>query len=167
MISKQYIVPSLLALDAAYRNAATQDDAERFAKLAIIELCGWIEEAMDEVVHRCSRRGLKETKNLEYCPNDIVKTTYGFDYHKHFRAMLIRLVGIISVEVIESKVDPAKHVGLKSTLGNLRVVRDSVAHTHLKGVTRTLDAPSVTMGNFGRVYDGLLDLYRTMRRVGW
>jgi hypothetical protein len=167
MISKQYIVPSLRALDAAYQSAATPDDAERFAKLAIIELCGWIEEAMDEVIHRCSRRNLRVQQNLDYCDKEIVKTTYGFDYHKHFRFMLIRLIGVISVEVVESRVDQAKHVGLKSTLGNLRVVRDSVAHTHLKGVTRTLDAPSVTMGNFQRVYDGLLDLYRTIRRVGW
>jgi hypothetical protein len=98
---------------------------------------------------------------------EIVKTTYGFDYHKHFRFMLIRPIGVISVEVVERQVDQAKHLGLKSTLGNLLVVRDSVAHTHLKGVTRTLDAPSVTMGNFQRVYDGLLDLYRTMRRFGW
>ena len=167
MVSKQYIVPSLQALDVSYQNAASPDDAERFAKLAIIELCGWIEESMDELIHRCSRRNLKIQQNRDYCLNEIVKPTYGFDYHKHFRAMLIRLLGLICLEEIESKLDQAKLVTLKSTLGNLRVVRDSVAHTHLKGVTRTLDAPSLTIRSFQRVYDGLLDLDQTMRRAGW
>ena len=55
--------------------------------------------------------------------------------------MLIRLIGLISVERLETQVDQAKHVTLKSTLGTLKTVRDTVAHTHLKGVTRTLDAP--------------------------
>ncbi|MFN0165951.1 MAG: hypothetical protein ACKV22_05915 [Bryobacteraceae bacterium] len=166
MISKQYIVPSLQALDHAYTNAVTADDAERFAKLAIIELCGWIEESMDELIGRWSRRHLKVQQNLDHCANDIVKPNYGFDYNKHFRGMLIKLIGLIGVERIEGRVDAAKHVTLKSTLGNLRVTRDSLAHTHLKGVTRTLDAPSVTMRSFQRVYDGLLDLDQTMRRTG-
>jgi hypothetical protein len=95
-----------------------------------------------------------------------VEQTYGFDYNKHFRLMLIRLIGLISVERIEGSVDPAKHVSFKSTLGTLKVLRDSVAHTHLKGVTRTLDAPSVTIRGFQRVYEGLLDLDRAMRNSG-
>jgi len=57
MITKQYIVPSLQALDTAYQSAATADDAERFAKLAIIELCGWIEETMDALILRCGPAG--------------------------------------------------------------------------------------------------------------
>jgi hypothetical protein len=166
MISKQYIGPSLQALDAAYRSAATAEDAERDAKLAIIELCGWIEETMDELIHRCSRRNLKVQQNRDYCMSQIVEQTFGFDYNKHFRLMLIRLIGLISVERIENRVDPAKHVSLKSTLGNLKILRDSVAHTHLKSVTRTLDAPSVTIRSLQRVYDGLLDLDRAMRSSG-
>ncbi len=167
MITKQYIVPGLQALDTAYNNAASDDDAERFAKLAIIELCGWIEESMDSLVLRCGKRQLKVSKNRTYCEDDIIAPTYGFDYHKHFRYMLIRLVGLVTVERLEMQVDQAKHVTLKSTLGSLKVVRDSVAHTHLKGTTRTLDAPSVTIRRFQWVYDGLLDLDQTMRRAGW
>ena len=167
MITKQYIVPSLQALDTAYRNAASDDDAERYAKLAIIELCGWIEESMDSLLLRCGKRHLKDAKNLGYCEDDIINPTYGFDYHKHFRFMLIRLVGLITVERLERQVDQAKHATLKSSLGSLKVVRDSVAHTHLKGTTRRLDAPSVTLRSFQSVYDGLLDLDQTMRKAGW
>jgi hypothetical protein len=67
-------------LDTAYENAASADDAERLAKLAIIELCGWIEESMDSLIHRCGKRHLKIGKNLEYCEDDIIAPTWGFDY---------------------------------------------------------------------------------------
>ncbi|MGH7871240.1 MAG: hypothetical protein ACREQO_03355 [Candidatus Binatia bacterium] len=167
MISKQYIGPSLQALDTAYKNAASADDAERFAKLAIIELCGWIEETLDALVLRCATRHLKVQKNLSYCKDDIIGKTYGFDYHRHFRWMLIRLVGLVSVERLEQQVDQIKHETLKSTLGSLRVARDSVAHTHLKGTTRGLDAPSMTISRYQVVYDGLMDIDRTMRMAGW
>ena len=167
MITKKHIVPSLKALDIAYQGSASTDDAERFAKLAIIELCGWIEESMDLLVLRCATRHLKIAKNLEHCRDQIVKTTYGFDYGSHFRSMLIKLLGLITVERLENEVDLKKHLTLKSTLGSLRVVRDSIAHTHLKGTARALDAPSVTMNNFLNVYAGLMDLDQTMRRGGW
>jgi hypothetical protein len=167
MITKQHIVPSLNALNTAYSNAASADDAERFAKLAIIELCGWIEESMDALVLRCGKRHLKASKNLVYCQDDIIGPTYGFDYHKHFRFMLVKLVGLIGVERLEGRVDQAKHAVLKSSLGSLKVVRDSVAHTHLKGATRTLDAPSVALRHFQSVYEGLLDIDQTLRRSGW
>jgi hypothetical protein len=77
MITKQYIVPGLQAPDTAYTNAASADDAERFAKLAIIELCGWIEESMDALVLRCAKRQLKVSKNLAYCEDEIIGKTYG------------------------------------------------------------------------------------------
>lgn len=166
MLGKQHIVPCLHALDASYQTAEP-DEAERFAKLAIIELCGWIEEAMDEIVRKCCQRHLKIQTNIDYCNREILERTYGFDYQTNFRYMLVRLVGLVGVERIENEVDPAKHHVLKSTLGNLRIVRNRVAHTHLRGATATLDAPSLTIRNFDRVYEGLLDFYRTMRRGGW
>jgi hypothetical protein len=167
MITKQYIVPGLQTLDTAYTSAASADDAEWFAKLAIIELYGWIEESMDALVLRCAKRQLKVSKNLAYCEDEIIGKTYGFDYQRNFRRMLIRLVGLVTVERLEKQVDQAKHDTLKSTLGTLKIVRDSAAHTHLKGTTRTLDAPSVTIRSFQRVYDGLVDLDQTMRKAGW
>jgi hypothetical protein len=166
MITKQYIVPSLQALDTAYQSAATADDAERFAKLAIIELCGWIEETMDALILRCGNRHLKEISNRNYCEKEIIRKTYGFEYHNNFRFMLIRLVGLISVERIEKLADPAKSAAMISTLETLKTVRNNVAHTHLKGTTRTLDAPSVTINRFEKVYDGLLDLDQKLRSYG-
>ena len=167
MVTKGYIDSTLRALDTAYATAPTPDDAQRYAKLAIIELCGWIEESMDGIVHRCSTRHLKETANQKFCDAQIIRRTYGFDYDGNFRLMLMRLIGLINVEKIEKHVDQPKYLLMTAALSFLKALRDVEAHTHLKGTTRMLTAPSVVIGKFNDVYAGLLDLDQTMRRHKW
>jgi hypothetical protein len=134
-----------------------------FSKLAILELCGWIEESMDDIIMRCADRNIKETKNIDHVKSQIVAPTYGFEYHRHFRRMLIQLIGLVNVERIERTVDPIKRDRLKSTLSSLKKVRDPEAHTHIKGVTPVINAPSVTIVQFQPVYDGLIEFDRVIR----
>jgi hypothetical protein len=88
---------------------------------------------MDALVLRCAKRQLKVSKNLAFCEDEIIGRTYGFDYQRNFRWMLIRLVGLVTVERLEKQVDQAKHDTMKSTLGTLKIVRDSAAHTSSQG----------------------------------
>lgn len=67
-------------------------------------------------------------------------------------------MGTITIERIELKLDPKKFLPLKAELRTLKKIRDSEAHTHIKGVTKTLDAPSVTKKRFFIIYDGLKDI---------
>ena len=126
-------------------------------------MCGWIEESMDDVILSCARKYLKEPVNRDYCEKQIVKRTFGFDYHNNFRFMLIRLLGLIVVEKIERQMDPAIHDKMISALSRLKQQRDSEAHTHLKGTTRSINAPSVTIGQFQPVYGGLVEIDRMVR----
>ena len=50
MIAKSYILANLNALDARYKRASRAKDALFASKLALLELCGWIEESMDDIV---------------------------------------------------------------------------------------------------------------------
>src|SRR5438105_2751847 len=109
MIAKSYILTNLRALDRSYRRAASPKEAQFFSKLAILELCGWIEESMDDVILRCARKHLNVAANRSYCEKEVVKRTYGFDYHYNFRFMLIRLLGLIAVEKLEQRVDAVNH----------------------------------------------------------
>ena len=77
MIVKSQIQQTLQSLDARYQAATSPEDAQWFAKLAIIELCGWIEESMDEVIWGGARRHLKVMANQELCEADIIAKTYG------------------------------------------------------------------------------------------
>src|SRR5579862_9878909 len=109
MIARSYITSNLEAINRSYLKAASHRESLFFSKLAILELCGWIEESMDDIVMRCATRHFKLQTNWNYCKKEFVNKTYGFDYHNNFRFMLIQLLGLINVEKIEGRVDQIKH----------------------------------------------------------
>lgn len=154
MVSKSYILSNLKELDVLYNQARTQKKKLYYSKLAMLELCGWIEESMDDIVKKCAGRVLKVEKNKKYVA-DIIKKTSGFGYDEHFRKMLISVVGLILMEKIEKRVDLSKYDPFIAALNNLKSARNREAHTHLKGVTRSVDSPSLTRRNFEYVYEGL------------
>jgi len=163
MVGKTSILENLKRLETLYNESVTSEKKCLFySKLAILELCGWIEESMDDIVRKCANRKLKENANQEHIDNTI-KLTYGFVYDKHFRKMLIELIGLINVERLEMRIDKAKFQNMKSTLGLLRSFRDIEAHTHLKGTTRILDAPSATINKFSMVYEGLKEFEEKLK----
>lgn len=152
MIAKSYIESTLKELDKLYNQASSQKKAIYFSKLAVIELCGWIEETVDDIVLRHCNRKLKNTDNKNYCKEKIIKNNYGFQYSQNIRPMLISLIGLIEVEKLENELEKTAQVTLlKSNLGNLKTSRNEAAHTHLKGITRTYNAPSRTIGDFNRI----------------
>jgi len=166
MIAKTQIEQTLESLDVRYQGAASAEEAQWFAKLAIIELCGWIEESMDEIVRRCAKRHLKVTANRDMCEDDIIAKTYGFEYKKHFRGMLIRLLGLVAVEQLEQQIDPIVCARMEGALSFLKPLRNSYAHTHLK-IATSINAPSLTKSKFLPVYDGLVEFERVIRRGRW
>ncbi|OOO44051.1 hypothetical protein BS629_28250 [Rhizobium leguminosarum bv. viciae USDA 2370] len=118
------------------------------SKLAILELCGWLEHWMDDLVLEVARRCI--------CPDPwvaekIIKNTNGFHYTMHLRSMLAKLIGEHQVLVGESRME-ASHPGelqnIKSILGQLWTTRCSYAHSdllHNVQAQATFDAPSWTI----------------------
>ncbi|HDZ9227140.1 TPA: hypothetical protein RUZ93_003490 [Vibrio cholerae] len=155
MIAKSYIENNLKQLNKLYNNANTQKKKLYYSKLAMLELCGWIEESMDDIAIRCANRILNEVPNKVFVMKSVVKPIYGFEYQGHFRKMLMQIIGLVNIEKLERSVDPNKYTQLISTLGMLKVSRNNEAHTHIKGVARTIDAPSLTLHRFYLVYEGL------------
>lgn len=136
-----------------------------YSKLAILELCGWIEESMDDIFRHCANRNLRESRNHSFVENTIIKRVHGFDYHKHFRVMLMQVIGLITIEKVEKRIDQPKLQVMKAALNALIMQRNTEAHTHLKGTTRRLDAPSATKRKFIEVYDGLKSFEYELRMV--
>jgi len=164
VIAKSYILENLRSLDHRFRNARSAKEALFCSKLAILELCGWIEESMDDIVRRCANRHLGVHDNRHFSEHEIIRKNYGFDYGKNFRSMLMRLIGLVAVERLEKKVDQATYASMIAVLSSLKITRNAEAHTHLKGITRTLNAPSVTLGQFHTLYVGLVEFERKVRR---
>jgi hypothetical protein len=167
MIAKTYIRQNLGQLDSAFRKAKTQKHGIFFSKLAILELCGWIEISMDEIIMAHCHRHVTETKNTNFISNDIIKRTYGFDYERNFRKMLISLIGIVTCEKLEAQIQIAVHTKFLAQLKSLKTIRDGLAHTYLKGpaATMTIDAPSVTLARFNDIYSGLKAFEQGLRSI--
>ncbi len=164
MINKSFIQRNLLILDKKYKNASLQQDCLFFSKLAILELCGWIEESIDLMVTDLASKKIKNSSNLKII-NQAIKRNYGFDYDKHFRNLLIQLIGLINFEKLESKMDSSKLQLLISSLETLTQIRNSLAHTHIKGVTTQINSPSITLSQFSNVYNGLKEAEKALRSI--
>jgi hypothetical protein len=126
MIVKNYIISSLTELEVLYNNSSSQKKAIYFSKLALIEFCGWIENAMDNIILVYSNKNLTQEANKKYILKTVVGRTYGFDYETNFRPMMIRTIGIREVEKLELKLqrNGAQVSILKSTLSTLKVKRN-------------------------------------------
>ena len=81
MVKKTTIRENIKQLCKLYNNAPTPKYELYYAKLAIIELCGWIEESQDDIVRRCAKKNLKEIANIKTVESTI-KTNYGFQYDR-------------------------------------------------------------------------------------
>ena len=166
MIIKTGIYNNLTTLNRLYLVSSGPRNSTFYSKLAILELCGWTEVSMDDIVLKCAKRISISGSNMKAI-NESVKRTWGFEYDYHFIKMLIHIIGYSGVEKVEKSVDRTKHTLLISTLNNLKGIRDSLAHTYLSGVTTRLDAPSITVSNFNNIYAGLKDFNKTLIALGY
>ena len=120
---------------------------------------------MDSIVTDCAGRHLSDTGNLDYVGKQIIRRTNSFTYDEHFRTMLMRVIGLVKVEEIETLFDNQKFEAMKSSLSRLKEKRDREAHTYIADVTITIDAPSVIGSYFETVYEGLKDIEMCVRRL--
>lgn len=165
MVNKATIARNLRELDARYnRGSRNPRDPLYFAKLSLIELCGWIEGTMDSIVRNCAKKHLKDPKNLKHM-DQTIKSTSGFRYDPHLRQMLIEAVGLVKVEELERTFNPVKFHLLTSSLDTLSQSRNSAAHTHLANLTHSLLAPSTVNQHFLQVYEGLKDVEHCVQQL--
>jgi hypothetical protein len=167
MVNKTRIQSNLKQIEKLhqkYMSGKRSRRGEYFSKLAIIEACGWIEESMDNIIKKYANKHLKEEKNYRII-EDFINNTHSFKYDPHFRNMLIQIIGVINVEKLERILDNQKFIRMTSSLGELKQRRDDQAHTYIKGTTRTIDAPSLTIQRLQYVYDGLKDIEISIRKI--
>lgn len=167
MIDSSAIYATLEHLADRYSDSVRKPaDQHLYAKLAVIEACGWIESCMDELILGLSDRNLNQSKNKRTV-EDEVKMTYSFSYNNHFRPMLISVVGFITVEKLEAALDESRFQALKSELGSLKTARDKAAHSFMGPSPPRLDAPKRVQGQLSRVRAGLADIESQLRAWGY
>lgn len=139
MIDARTIQSDITEIERLYNDTQTElRHAVYYSKLALMEICGWLEEAMDIIIKDYSVAKLVNSKEVE---KNITSQTYGFDYDQHFRKMLMKLIGLRNLASIEKNLEKDILI-LKSKLGSLWKRRKQAAHSSIGGVTLTLDAPA-------------------------
>ena len=134
-----------------YVKSIDAKESSLYSKLAILELCGWIEESMDYIILRYASKHLRSSNNLDAIKG-IITDTHGFDYKEHFRKALRQCIGLINIEKLEKQLTTSRFFDpLKAELSNLRKVRDEVSHTYIT-VMKKYDAPSITLNRLELIY---------------
>ena len=164
MVTKTYIAENLQSIALLFNASSSPRESLFYSKLAIIELCGWIQMSMDDIVLRLSSRRLKEQHNQKYIKDNIVRRTYGFDYDRHFLPMIEAIIGRYGIEQMSAKIDKGILQALIGALSTLKRSRDQLAHQYIKGTTLTIDAPSATIARLPIVLAGLKNIEAVLRK---
>jgi hypothetical protein len=165
IVVKKKILQSLRELNKLFNGTTKPNEHQYYGKLAIIELCGWIEQTMDEMIRNIGKKCLKENGNLNYLENVVIKKIHGFLYDEHMRKMLIDIIGLVKVELMEKVIDPRIHAAFKGELITLKSKRDQQAHTHISGLTIPIDNPTVTLASLPIVFNGLKNIQACLRKI--
>lgn len=100
MRPKSDIEALLNHLQILYDNPINSSHQHYYAKLALFELCGWLEGVFDELVQNHANSKLITLDCIQRYA-EIIKKTHGCDYKKHLCPLLRNLIGIVNVEKIE------------------------------------------------------------------
>lgn len=136
-----------------------------FAKLAVLEYCGWLEESFDDIARNCVRSKLRTKKSRDILEVRI-KNTHGFVYKTHVRPLIGFALGTVRLLRLEKELarDGSLDV-LKTNLEYMNHLRNKAAHTFTKGATSSYDAPSAIIGNFGQTSPILLQMWKNVIHI--
>ena len=149
------VTSTLNELDAWFQEPATSNDRPKLlSKLAILELCGWLEVEFDRLILLVELGRLNDS---EWVKSKVIKYSNGFTYDKHWRPMLCKVVGEIFARRVESAMDtahPTELDQLKPLLNNLWTYRCSFAHADITtnvAAQQIFNAPSWTINQHTRL----------------
>jgi hypothetical protein len=128
------ILSALNELEVLHDLSLNQAHQNYYLKLALLELCGWIEQTQDIVLTRLAGHWL-ETEKSDF--ENQLKRNFGFAYHANFRSLLLRLIGHRGIERVESQISEHEDANVARTCAEmisllndtLRLPRNTHAHT--------------------------------------
>ena len=159
MIHVDKIEKTLKWLEKRYDNSknAEIEEGKIYSKMAILELSGWVEESMDDIIWNMADKKL-DSNNAKKRLEKVISNVNGFTYKKHFLEMLRKSIGVINEEVVEKKIrDRADGTLIKFeiALNKLYDERNPLAHTFSQGRQQYVVSPSVAKSYYDDICSGL------------
>lgn len=151
MIDYVSIQNTLARLDTEYISSTDVQMQILFSKLAVLELCGWIETSIDYTLFEYVDSHLVDN-NCKTGINKIMKKNYGFHYDNNLFSLFCSVLGVNNLENILDKISPADFHNLKNITDIYTKERNKAAHTDTPaGTTRTYKTPSVVLHDFNLI----------------
>lgn len=163
------VAATLQVLDVWFKEPATSNDRPKLlSKLAILELCGWLEVEFDRLIRLVEAGRLNDANWVE---KNVIEKTNGFSYSNHWRPMLCRVVGEVFARRVELAMEaayPTELDQLKSLLGQLWKDRCSFAHADMTtnvAAQQMFNAPSWTISQHAKLQQILGRYEQTLMAV--
>lgn len=145
----------------AQENTATATaKMELLSKLALLELGGWIEMTVDQILLDYVTTHIHDTDEQLRIKADIVDKVHGFDPHAHFWPLFEHILGVknfIGLKAI--LLEKHKYHPLDSELTILAKHRNTKAHTYHTGggnpTQSRFNSPSAVLASFTNLYPGI------------
>ena len=148
MLDFTTIENTLNRLDREYNASITDSQLTLFyAKLSVIEFCGWIEDSIDELLHNYINAHILEAQNKTLIKRHIKKNN-SFSYEDKIFPLISSVLGINIWENILDTFPSADFAHFTSILTSYSPARNEVAHTYTKGMTPHYLAPSRVLGDY-------------------
>lgn len=151
MIDFTEILNTLNRLDQEFNSCSDIQMSVLYSKLAVLELCGWIEQSVDTILYEYI-----DNKILDLdCKNrikNIIKKSYGFHYDNNLFPLFCSVLGINNLENIIDTLPSVNFQNLKALTEAYTKERNKAAHTDTPlGTARTYNAPSQVINDFNLI----------------
>lgn len=132
-------------------NTKSPTQQKYYSKLALLELCGWLESTFDDIAYEYALSNMPNSANTVDLDKKI-ELVYGCSY-ENLRTLLTLCIGLPKLLVLEEQFSrTGELVILKGDLNTLWGMRKPAAHTSLAGRTEQFQTPTVLLIRLKSIY---------------
>ena len=151
MIDYISIQDTLNRLDTEYNTTTDIQLPILYSKLAVLELCGWIETNIDNILYEYVDSHIIDIDCKKGIRN-IIRKNYGFHYDSNLFPLFCSVLGINNFENILDKLTSTDFQNLKGITGTYTDERNKAAHTDTPvGTTRSYKSPSSVLHDYNLI----------------
>lgn len=174
MLANVDLLSNLDQLEATFNEAIANGNTrlqDLCCKASVLELCGWVEQCLDQIVIDSATRLSLSPNTLERIKAEYVSKTYGFKYRENFEKIILSTIGFKGLKKVEAS--PLVSVtldGFISSLRDLTKQRNFYAHTHYSLTQKypdgyiSIDAPSVVKSKANTIRTFLVNYEKALKK---
>ncbi len=174
MLANVDLLDNLAQLDTTFNQAIASGNTrlqDLCCKASILELCGWVEQCLDQIVIDSATRLALAPTTIERIKTEYVSKTYGFKYRENFEKMILSTIGFKGLKKVEASTLVAPTIdGFISSLRDLTKQRNFYAHTHYSLSQKypdgypSIDTPSVVKSKAITIRTFLLNYEKALKK---